>query len=117
MGTTSYGGKGSKGMAANGDQPVGAASCRREEHTMASCHPPPPPVHVMAPFFFCFQRRVGSKRKYPLRMDSLLTQSVAFTLLWLRNPQLFPAPPGLPDLSVGHDTLPGQGANTRSCTP
>ena len=43
MGTTAYGGKGSKGRAANGDRPVGAASCRREHHTMASCQPPPPP--------------------------------------------------------------------------
>ena len=43
MGTTAYGGKGSKGRAANGDPQVGAASCRREQHTMASCHPPPPP--------------------------------------------------------------------------
>ena len=44
MGTTAYGGKGSKGRAANGDRPVGAASCRRDHHTMASCQPPPPPV-------------------------------------------------------------------------
>ena len=42
MGTTAYGGKGSKGRAANGDRPVGAASCRREHHTMASCQNPPP---------------------------------------------------------------------------
>ena len=42
MGTTAYGGKGSKGRAANGDRPVGAASCTREQHTMASCQPPPP---------------------------------------------------------------------------
>ena len=41
MGTTAYGGKGSKGRAANGDRPVGAASCRREHHTMASCQNPP----------------------------------------------------------------------------
>ena len=41
MGTTTYGGKGSKGRAANGDRPVGAASCRREQHTMGSCQPPP----------------------------------------------------------------------------
>ena len=26
--------------AANGDQPVGATSCRREQHTMASCQNP-----------------------------------------------------------------------------
>ena len=44
MGTTAYGGKGSKGRAANGDRPVGAASCRRDHHTMASCQNPPPPV-------------------------------------------------------------------------
>ena len=43
MGTTASGGKGSKGRAGNGDRPVGAASCRREQHTMASCQPPPPP--------------------------------------------------------------------------
>ena len=41
MGTTAYGGKGSKGRAANGDRPVGAASCRRDHHTMASCQNPP----------------------------------------------------------------------------
>ena len=40
MGTTAYGGKGSKGKAANGDRPVGAASCKREQHTMASCQNP-----------------------------------------------------------------------------
>ena len=45
MGTTAYGGKGFKGRAANGDQPVGAASCRRDHHTMASCQPPPPHIH------------------------------------------------------------------------
>ena len=43
MGTTAYGGKGSKGRAANGDRPVGAASCRRDHHTMASCQNPPRP--------------------------------------------------------------------------
>ena len=40
MGTTAYGGKGSKGRAANGDRPVGSASCRREQHTMAPCQNP-----------------------------------------------------------------------------
>ena len=40
MGTTVYGGKASKGRAANGDRPVGAASCRRDHHTMASCQNP-----------------------------------------------------------------------------
>ena len=44
MGTTAYGGKGSKGRAANGDRPVGAASCRRDHHTMASCQNPPHPL-------------------------------------------------------------------------
>ena len=42
MGTTADGGKGSKGRAVNGDRPVGAASCRRDHHTMASCQTPPP---------------------------------------------------------------------------
>ena len=41
-GSIAYGRKGSKGRAANGDRPVGAAICRREQHPMASCHPPPP---------------------------------------------------------------------------
>ena len=59
MGTTAYGGKGSKGRAANGDRPVGAASCRRDHHTMASCqnppcapwrHAKPPPCTVTAPW-------------------------------------------------------------------
>ena len=40
MGTTAYGGKGSKGRAGNGDRPVGAASCRRDHHTLASCQNP-----------------------------------------------------------------------------
>ena len=42
MGTTACGGKGSKGRAANGDRSVGAASRRRQQHTVATCHPPPP---------------------------------------------------------------------------
>ena len=42
MGTTAYGGKGSKGRAANGDRPIGAASCRREQYTKATCQRPPP---------------------------------------------------------------------------
>ena len=42
MRTTSHGGKGSKGRTENGDRAVGAASCRREQYTMASCQPPPP---------------------------------------------------------------------------
>ena len=50
MGTTAYGGKGSKGRAANGDRPVGAASCRRDHHTMASCQSP----HFPFPFSFSF---------------------------------------------------------------
>ena len=42
MGTTAYGGKGSKGRAANGDRPVGAAICRREHHTKGVMATPPP---------------------------------------------------------------------------
>ena len=42
MGTTAYGGEGSKERAANGDRPVGAATCRRDHHTMASSQNPPP---------------------------------------------------------------------------
>ena len=40
MDTTAFGGKGSKGRAANGDQPIGATSCRREQHTKATCQTP-----------------------------------------------------------------------------
>ena len=49
MGTTSYGGKGSKGRAANADRLVGAANCRKEQHTMASCQTPPthPPWELL----------------------------------------------------------------------
>ena len=42
MGTTAYGGKGSKGRAANGDRPIGAAGCRQEQYTKATCQPPLP---------------------------------------------------------------------------
>ena len=58
MGTTAYGGKGSKGRAANGDRPVGAASCRRDHHTMVSCQTPPPPLlpnHPEVPTGILFQ--------------------------------------------------------------
>ena len=37
------GGKGSKGTAANGDRPVGAGSCRREQHTKGIMPNPQPP--------------------------------------------------------------------------
>ena len=55
MGTTADGGKGSKGRAANGDRPVGAANCRRDHHTMASCQNGgglKPVYHWWPPFFF-----------------------------------------------------------------
>ena len=45
-GTTAYGGKGSKGRAASGDRPIGATSCGREQHTKATCQPPPPPCSI-----------------------------------------------------------------------
>ena len=66
MGTTAYGGKGSKGRAANGDRPVGAASCRRDHHTMASCQNPPclenntPWRHAKTPTAWHGKRRVGA---------------------------------------------------------
>ena len=44
MGTTAYGGRGSKGRAANGDRPVGAAGCRRDHHTHGVMPNPPPPL-------------------------------------------------------------------------
>ena len=43
MGTTAYGGKGSKGRTANGDRPVGAASCRSSHHGVMPNTPPPQP--------------------------------------------------------------------------
>ena len=52
MGTTADGGRGSKGRAANGDRPIGAASCRREQYTKGDTPPPPPPpnrVTCLAP--------------------------------------------------------------------
>ena len=41
MGTTADGGKGSKGRAANGDRPMGAARSRREQHTKGDVPNPP----------------------------------------------------------------------------
>ena len=55
MGTTAYGGKGSKGRAVNGEWPGGAASCRQERHTMATCRPPPDPPCTL--HFFCWPLR------------------------------------------------------------
>ena len=40
MGTTASEGQGSKGRAANGDQPVGTASYRQEQYTKAACQNP-----------------------------------------------------------------------------
>ena len=40
MATTAFGRKGSKGRVVKRDRPVGAGSCRREQHTMASCQNP-----------------------------------------------------------------------------
>ena len=48
MATTADGGKESKGRAANGDRPVGAARCRRDHHTQGVM-PYPPPPSVTAP--------------------------------------------------------------------
>ena len=42
-------GKGSEGRAANGDRPVGTASCRRDHHTMVSCQNPLLPVALVWP--------------------------------------------------------------------
>ena len=52
----------SKGRAANGDRPVGAARCRREQHTMATYQKPhpcllsPKPVPIGGSFFFSGSR-------------------------------------------------------------
>ena len=66
MGTTAYGGKGSKGRASNGDRPVGATSCRQEQYTMASCQTPPPLqcpkaqcAHLGEELCHCFSRNEG----------------------------------------------------------
>ena len=50
MGTTAYGGKGSKGRAVSGDRPIGAASCR-PKHTKVSYQIPPPPLQSGGGFF------------------------------------------------------------------
>ena len=42
MGTTAYGGKGSKGRAVNGDRPVGPRAAH-ENKTYGDMPPPPPP--------------------------------------------------------------------------
>ena len=41
--TTAHGGRGSKGRAVNGDRPIGAARCRREQYTKGVMPTPPPP--------------------------------------------------------------------------
>ena len=68
MGPTAYGGKGSKGRVANGDGPVDATSCRREQYTMASCPtlpldpPPPPPLPLLeADMLKIFLRAFGTR--------------------------------------------------------
>ena len=43
MGTTAYGGKGSKGRAVSGKRPTSAASCKTKR-TKVSYQPPPPPL-------------------------------------------------------------------------
>ena len=65
MGTTAYGGKGSK--AANGDRPVGAASCRQGQHTKATCQPsrPPPPPRPPSLGGLCRPRGQGPRSQKP----------------------------------------------------
>ena len=46
-GRRACGGIGSKGRAANGDRLVDAASCRRKQHTMASCQDPSSSVFIL----------------------------------------------------------------------
>ena len=73
MGTTAYGGKGSKGRAANGDRPVGAASCRRDHHTMASCQNPPP-KGPSAHFYWGGGESRTKARRRPTRGEAPLQQ-------------------------------------------
>ena len=54
MGTIACGGRGSKGRAANGKWPLGAANCRREQYPRATCQPSPlqratSPAHLLPP--------------------------------------------------------------------
>ena len=49
MGTTADGGRRSKGRAVNGDQPIGAARCRRGQGDMPTPPPPPPPPTAPSP--------------------------------------------------------------------
>ena len=94
MGTTAYGGKGSKGRAANGDRPVGAASCRRDHHTMALCQIPPPPplnrkdraVQFHDTLQLATSSTFASKRFVPFFFCSRLVSSIALNQLKL--PQL-----------------------------
>ena len=85
MGTTAYGGKGSKGRAANGDRPVGAASCRRDRHTMASCQTPPPPPD---PDFIVQQNEI-----YRRKLTWAIVGSQAFGFLTPRPPASLPLHP------------------------
>ena len=62
-----------KGRAANGDQPVGAASCRREQQIQGDMLPPPPPVVVGG----STQRLGGSSRpRQVLAREGLIKKSI-----------------------------------------
>ena len=86
MGTTAYGGKGSKGRAANGDRLVGAAKCRREQHPLASCqNPPSPPLPILENSTFCdtchmFKLRLGPPKSMG---DSFVQTNVDLMVLFL----------------------------------
>ena len=91
MGTTADGGKGSEGRAANGDRPVGAASCRRDHYTMASCQPPPPPAaeNPTSPVIWCMggggasylPRSVGMDTFVPNRKSTEMKKNIRVVLL------------------------------------
>ena len=67
MGTTACGGKGSKGRAANGDRPVGAARCRREQQIQGDMPAPPPPKGRM------HQALAGDGRVFPAEGEAVVS--------------------------------------------
>ena len=68
MGTTAYGGTGSKGRAAN--WPIRAAGCRREQHTKGDMPTPPPPRDAL---------EGGEVPPPPFRAPSLCPATVPLT--------------------------------------
>ena len=82
MGTIAYGGKGSKGRAANGNRPIGAARCRRDHHThgvMPNPPPPAPPAPTRPPLVAGGWPPRAPQFHFPIALPLLEGQSVHHT--------------------------------------